>query len=212
MDIQAIFHSDLFTWVVLPVLIFLARILDVTIGTLRIMFLARGHRIYAPILGFFEVFIWLMAIGQIMQNLDNIFCYIAYAAGFATGNYIGIRVEERLAMGKQVLRLITRREATELVGLLRRRGFGVTVVDAEGKQGPVKILFMVVKRSDIQPVLRMVNKLMPRTFYTIEDTRQVQAGIFRKRKGFLYNPMMWPVRRMKKKRYLRRLGTIRKGK
>ena len=212
MDINAILHSNIFTWVILPILIFLSRILDVTIGTLRIMFLARGHRFYAPFLGFFEVLIWLLAIGQIIQNLDNVFCYIAYAGGFSAGNYIGIRIEERLAMGKQVLRLITSRDTTELIDLLRRKGFGVTIVDATGSHGPVRILFMVVMRSDIQVVLNIVNKLMPKAFYTIEDTRQVQAGIFRKRKRFFYSPLMWPVRRMKEKRYLRRLDTIRKGK
>ncbi|HER42916.1 MAG TPA: hypothetical protein ENO08_00460, partial [Candidatus Eisenbacteria bacterium] len=81
--------SELFKWVVLPLLIILARVIDVTIGTIRIVFVSRGHKVIAPILGFFEVLIWLLAIGQIMRNLSNFMCYIAYGTGFALGTYMG---------------------------------------------------------------------------------------------------------------------------
>ena len=84
-----------FTWILLPALIFLARILDQSIGTLRLIFLSKGMKYIAPFLGFFEVIIWLLAVGQIMQHLDNWLCYVAYGAGFAMGNFIGITLEER---------------------------------------------------------------------------------------------------------------------
>jgi len=101
MDLHSFMDSDLFIWVILPGLIFLARICDQTIGTIRIVFLSRGDKVIAPILGFFEVLIWVLAIRQIMHNMSNIVGYIAYAGGFATGNFIGILIEQRIARGKR---------------------------------------------------------------------------------------------------------------
>src|SRR4030042_5365997 len=90
-------QGELFRWVLLPALIFLARIADVTLQTLRILFVSRGNRILAPLLGFFEVLIWILVIGQIMQNLDHALCYIAYASGFAAGTWGGIVIDDKLA-------------------------------------------------------------------------------------------------------------------
>lgn len=104
--------SQLFTWIVLPLLIFIARVVDVSIGTLRIVFIARGERLVAPILGFLEILIWLLAIGQIFKHLNNIGCYLAYAGGFAMGNYIGMVIEHKLAIGVQVIRIIIKSSST----------------------------------------------------------------------------------------------------
>ena len=114
---EAIFLSDswVFTWVVLPVLIFLARIMDVSIGTLRLIFVSRGYKYYAPMLGFFEVIIWLLAIGQIMQHLDNFLCYLAYGLGFATGNYIGIYLDEKLSLGTVLIRIVSKTDTSGLI-------------------------------------------------------------------------------------------------
>ena len=101
-ELKSLFDGDTFTYVILPLLIFLARIADVSIGTIRIVMVAKGQKMIAPILGFFEVLIWLLAISKIMQNLDNWVCYVAYGAGFATGNYIGMIIEEKLAMGIKI--------------------------------------------------------------------------------------------------------------
>ena len=103
--IQQFTDYPVFNWVILPALIFVSRIFDVSFGTLRIIFVSRGKRSIAPFLGFFEVLIWLLAISQIMQNLNNFACYIAYAGGFAMGNYIGMRIEEKLAMGTMIIRV-----------------------------------------------------------------------------------------------------------
>ena len=126
------FESHLFTFVILPLLIFFARICDVTIGTIRIIFVSRGQKFLAPLVGFFEVLIWLIAIGKVMQNLDNIFCYIAYASGFAAGNFIGIYVEQKLAMGTLIIQVITRKDASELIDALKSKGYGVTAIPAAG--------------------------------------------------------------------------------
>jgi uncharacterized protein YebE (UPF0316 family) len=176
------------------------------------MFVARGNKFIAPILGFFEVFIWLLAISQIMQNLNNIFCYLAYAGGFAIGNFIGIEIEEKLALGKLVVRVITKHDASELIVSLRRKGFGVTSINADGVHGPVQLIFMVIKRIDLKKVVQTINRFNPNAFYSIEDTRKVQAGIFRKKRGIFFSRLLWPLRLYRKRRVYRRFRTLRKGK
>lgn len=177
MDVS-LFNSTLFTWVIIPLLIALARIVDVTLGTIRIIYISRGMKMLAPIFGFFEILIWLMAIGQIMQNLSNPVYYLAYAFGFSGGNLVGIFIEERLAVGRVILRIITQRDAAQLVSHLRSAGYGVTTVDAEGAQGPVKLIFTVIDREKIKAVVDSVQTYNPRAFYSIEDVRSVREGIF----------------------------------
>ena len=142
-------QSDLYLYGVLPLLIFFARICDVTIGTLRIIYVSKGQRRIAPILGFFEVFIWIVAISQIMKNLNNFACYFGYAAGFATGNYIGMLVEERLAFGKVLVRVFSTDNGADLVQILNASGFGATSFQAQGAQGEVSIIYSVINRKNL---------------------------------------------------------------
>lgn len=165
-----------FTYVVLPLLIFFSRIMDVTLDTLRIVFVSKGNKILAPVLGFFEVLIWLVAITRIMENLDNIVYYFAYAGGFAAGNYIGLIIEERLAMGVQLFRIITQKEASSLIQSLTVKGYGVTSIDAEGINGKVNVIFSVVKRSESKKVIEIINLHNPNAFYSIEDVRRVNEN------------------------------------
>jgi uncharacterized protein YebE (UPF0316 family) len=169
---------EVFSLVVVPAFIFFARICDVTIGTMRIIFVSRGMKMVAPALGFVEVFIWIIAVGQIFQNLTNPLNYFAYAAGFATGNYVGMLVEERLAMGLALIRVITQRDATNLIDYLRGAGYGVTVLDAQGKQGPGKVIFSVIKRKNIKDVEKAIHEFNPKAFYSIEDVRRAAEGTF----------------------------------
>jgi uncharacterized protein YebE (UPF0316 family) len=175
---MSFYDSPTFTFVVLPILIVIARVCDVTIGTIRIIVLSRGHRYLAPLLGFFEVLIWITVIGKVMQNLHNPVCYLAYAGGFALGNFVGIIVEEKLAMGKVVIRIITSQDATQLIAGLRDAGFGVTNIPAQGGTGLVHVIFTVVKRGHIEDVEQMILKFNPRAFYSIEDIRYVSEGVF----------------------------------
>ena len=170
--------TAIFNWVILPLLIYIARITDVTLGTMRIISLSRGLRNVAPILGFFEMLIWLLAIRQIFNHLNNPACYLAFAGGFATGVYTGMLLEHKLAMGLRILRIITRYDATNLIRILRQEGYGLTVIDGEGNQGQVKIIFTLVKRRDLAKVLNYVRKNNPKAFYTIEDVRSAEQGIF----------------------------------
>lgn len=167
------FDSNWFIYGLLPLLIFLARIIDVTMDTLRIVFVSKGNKIVAPILGFFEMLIWLIAITRIMENLDNFTTYIAYASGFAVGNYVGLLLEEKLAIGTQLIRIITAKDATVLIENLRDKGFGVTAIDAEGKDGLVHIIFLISRRQVVPQIIGMVNHCNPKAFYSIEDVRTV---------------------------------------
>ena len=179
--------SDIFAWVILPVLIFIARICDQSIGTVRLIFVSKGFKYLAPLLGFFEVIIWLVAIGQIMKHLDNIVCYAAYGGGFAMGNFIGIYLEEKLSIGTVILRIIPRNEAAELIAYMKEKNFGITMVDAEGSMGKVKIIFSIVKRSDAKNLIEIINQYSPHAFYSIEDVKTVNEGIFPKRKSGVFN-------------------------
>jgi len=167
-----------YAWVILPLIIFTARIFDVTLGTLRIIFVARGKRNLAPVLGFFEVLIWIVVISQLVQNLESITAYIGYAAGFAAGNYIGMWLEDKLALGTYILRLITPEDATELVSRLRNAGFGVTAVEGEGTTGKVHLIYTIVKRRDVEQVLAIIHEIKPNVFVSIEEVRSTEKGIF----------------------------------
>jgi uncharacterized protein YebE (UPF0316 family) len=161
--------SFIFTWVILPLLIFTSRIFDVSIGTIRLIYLSKSKMILVPLLGFFEVFIWLIAITQIMRNLTNLFYYVAYAGGFAMGNFVGIYIENKLAIGTLLIRIITSNDSIELVNLLKSHGFGVTVTEGEGTRGPVKIIFTIIKRKDKQRVVDFIQRYNPNAFYTIDN-------------------------------------------
>lgn len=171
-------NSDTFTLIILPVLIFLSRVADVTLGTIRIIFVSRGKRSLAPFFGFFEILIWLFAIGQIMQNFTNITYYFAYAAGFASGNFIGIYIEDKMALGTLIIRIITRKDAHKLVKCLKSEGYGVTNVDAYGATGPVNIVYTIIKRKDVKHVVKLIKQFNPRAFYSIEEVRLANEGIF----------------------------------
>jgi len=170
--------SSLFQWVILPLLIFSARVMDVSMCTVRIILLSKNRRWLVSMIAFVESFIWLLAIRQVFLNLTNVFCYFAFAGGFATGNYVGMMIEEKLAIGNAVLQVITRKEATRLIHHLKNKGFGVTWMDAEGATGRVNILFSVASRSEITEILKAVKQFNPKAFYTVSDIKTIGEGVF----------------------------------
>jgi len=188
---------DLSEWV-LPFVIFVAEVAVVTIGTLRIIFVARGQKVVAPILGFFEILIWLFAISQIMQNLSDWSCFVAFALGFTLGNYLGIIIEKRLALGTVIVRIITHRDASALIDQLRAADFGVTCVDGEGATGKVQIVMTVVKRAQLPLVIDLIESLHPAAFYAVDDLQSTNEGIFpeaKDRPGVMPGPLMNAVSR-----------------
>ncbi len=175
-------NSDLFVWVIIPLLIFLSRIADQTLGTLRFIFLSKGFKYIAPLLGFFEVIIWLLAVTQIIKHVDNVLSYVAYGAGFAMGNYIGMCLEEKISLGKVMIRIIPKKDTTELIEYMKSQNFGLTVMDAHGSIGDVKVIMSIMERKDTKMLIPIINKLNPHAFFTIEDIRAVKEGVFRSRK------------------------------
>jgi len=171
--------SDFFTWIILPLLIFLSRIADQSIGSMRLIFLSKGYKFIAPMLGFFEVIIWLIAVSQIMKHLDNVLCYIAYGAGFAMGNYIGMTLEERISIGTVLVRIIPNLNTAELIEALRLHNFGLTTIDANGSRGEVKIFISIINRKDLKEYISIINKINPNAFYTIEEVKTINQGIVR---------------------------------
>lgn len=182
------FNSDVFSYAVMPVLIFLARICDVSFGTMRIIFVSKGKKKIAPILGFFEVLIWIIAISKIMENLDNYVNYVAYAAGYATGNLVGLTIEEKLAMGIQMIRVFTHDNGMELVQKLNSSGFGATTIEAHGAKEKIFLVYSIVHRNELPKVMSVIHNFNPRAFFTIEDIRAVNEGIFTPRKHKSFAP------------------------
>lgn len=178
MSLTAFLDTNLYAYVILPLLIFIARILDVSIGTIRVIFITRGYKFIAPILGFFEVLIWLAAIRQVMVNLTNVVCFFAYAIGFAAGTFAGMYIEEKISVGKVILRIISRRDAASLISALNKRGYVTTVTDAQGPKGRVKIIFTVIERHDLPQVTGIINKFDHHTFYSIEDVKYARENNF----------------------------------
>lgn len=178
-------ENDLINWFIIPLAIFFARILDVSLGTLRIVFLSRGKRNIAPILGFFEVLVWILAISQIMRNLGNAASYIAYAAGFAAGNYIGLMIEEKLAIGMVAIRIFVVHGADLIVKKVHAAGYGVTKLCGEGSEGAVDIVYSIVQRKDLNKLKNIIEEVNPRAFFIVEEVRVSHEGIFPKaRSGF----------------------------
>ena len=169
-------EGNLFSYLVLPLLIFLARISDVTIGTLRIVMVSKGQKLIAPMLGFFEVIIWLITMSKIIQNIDNWVAYIAYGAGFATGNYIGLIIEEKLAVGIVQLQIITRKSAENLIAKLKAGGYGITHHEAHGSNEKVAVIYTIIKRNEINKVLEIMHTYNPNAFYSIGDVKMVSKG------------------------------------
>ncbi len=187
MDFQQFLNSSVFSWVILPALIFSARIMDVSLGTIRIIYVSKGKKSLAPLLGFFEVSIWLLAISQIMQNIDNVVCFFAYAGGFAMGNYVGILIEEKLAIGMLVIRIFLVSDETNLKDRLCAAGFGVTCINARGRNGDVTIVYTVIKRKNLDKAIKIIEECQSDAFYSIEDAKSVNRGIFPKEnKSSLY--------------------------
>ncbi len=168
--------ENMFSYVLLPLLIFLARITDVSINTIRIIYVLGGRRMTATILGFFESFIWLMAIRQIFEHLDNWICYVAYPGGFAMGILVGMMIEERIAYGKVIVRIITRKEVAGLLVYLNENQFRYTKVNAEGPDGHENLVFTVLQRERLEDLLAEMKAILPSAFYTVEKVNRAAEG------------------------------------
>ncbi len=173
---EAIFSLDpLFT----VLLIFGLRVSDMTLDTLRILYVLRGRRLIVWVLGFIQSTIFLFAITSVLQNLDNPLNILSFAAGFATGNVIGMWIEERLAIGYTHLRLISTGRGSAIAERLRGEGYAVTEIPARGKDGAVTLINCSVLRRQVGRASALAQEMDSGVFITAEDVRPVRRGFWR---------------------------------
>ena len=157
-------------------LIFCLRLCDVTLGTLRIVMTVRGRKLFAALFGFIEVTIFVVAISRVVRNMGNPWLVLGYSSGFAAGTLVGMTIEERLALGWTVVRIISTDLSKRVAEALRQVGFGVTEMSGQGMRGTVQIFEVVVRRADLPKVLQTVDQVDSKAFVTVEETRRVYRG------------------------------------
>ncbi|MEL7626911.1 MAG: DUF5698 domain-containing protein [Anaerolineaceae bacterium] len=170
--------ADLLTWQVFgtTLLIFFVRVLSISMDTLRFMFTMRGKRTIAWFLGFFESVLFVLTVGVVLNDMTNFLYIIAYAAGYATGNVIGMYIERKLAVGYSHISVISKTRGSEVSHALRENDFAVTEIPAQGMEGPVCISDLSVRRKDIADVEKIVKETDPEAFITIEEVTPLRAG------------------------------------
>jgi uncharacterized protein YebE (UPF0316 family) len=160
-------------------LIFFARVSDVTLSTIRMLMVVQGRKIQAAIIGFFEVSIYVTALSKVVSSLDNIGNLLAYALGFACGNYIGITIENRIALGNLAAQVVLKEDNNmELIKNLRESGFGVTVLDGQGREGTREILHIAINRKDLDRLKNIVYSYDEEAFITTNSINPISGGYF----------------------------------
>ncbi len=195
-----IISPELYSWVILPAFIFLARICDVSMETIRVVYISRGIKFLAPIIAFFEIVIWLLAMEVVMNDLSNIANFVAFALGFATGTYVGLVIEERLSIGMVILRIITTEDSEgQISSYLAHENCGVTRMDAQGSRGNVKMILSLVNRTDIPRITEFIRNVNPHAFFSLEDVRYVNEGVFRQKEPGMLSGIYRRVLKPKRK-------------
>jgi len=152
--------------------------LDVTLGTLRLVFISKGAKHIAPIVGFVEIFIWVSVIAQMLSHANGFWSYFSYAAGYAVGTYIGLSLEIKIGFGYLILRVFTAKTGHDLVTTLNAANFGATMIEGYGAVSRVNIIETVFRRTSLSEVTRIIGDYDHNAFYTVEDVRTKQKGIF----------------------------------
>jgi uncharacterized protein YebE (UPF0316 family) len=157
-------------------LIFVARLVNVALSTLRMLFGMRGQKALSTGLSFFEALIFILVIGQVLQDVNNVWNVIAYSSGFAAGTLVGLWIEGKIALGYATIRVISQDEGDEMADALRRAGYGVTEEMGEGRAGQVCVLTTVAKRRRIPAIMALVSGMDENAFVTVEDASRVYQG------------------------------------
>jgi uncharacterized protein YebE (UPF0316 family) len=159
-----------------PVVIFFLRIVDVSLHTMRMLMIMRGRTRIAPMIGVVEVLVWIFAVGNAIRHLDSTWHLVGYAGGFATGTWVGLKIEEKLALGAATVRIFSRHAGVELAEALRERGFGVTEFAGQGREGMVEMVYAVMRRRDLPYVFEQVRVWDPDAFVTVEEPGCIHRG------------------------------------
>lgn len=184
----AFVNEGWFVYTVLPALIFCARIVDVSLDTMRIICVNRGRKLMAPLLGCAESLVWVLAVSQAMKHLSNPACYLSYGAGFAAGTYVGMLIDEKIAAGLLAVRVFLNRGDNHLPAALRQAGHGVTVLEGQGVRGPVNVMFIVVRRCFLPAVVDLIRQHAPDAFYSTEEIRSATGGTLLQVPGRSWRP------------------------
>ncbi|MFQ6091317.1 MAG: DUF2179 domain-containing protein [bacterium] len=157
-------------------LVFWMRTCDMSLGTLRMFLIVQGRRYYAAAVGFVEVTIFILAISKVIGSITDVWHVLGYSGGFAFGTFIGISIEERLSLGYSLARIVSRGAAEAIAAKLWANGFGASVIDARGKEGPVKIIHSLVRRRQVKSLLSLVESVDPKAFITLQHPRSSLHG------------------------------------
>ncbi|MFG0261853.1 MAG: DUF2179 domain-containing protein [Novipirellula sp. JB048] len=154
--------------------IFVLRLTDVSLGSLRISMTFRGRRSLAAFFGFFEALTWLAAASIVLGKLEGPIQYLAYAGGFAAGTVLGSTIERWLAIGNTLVRIVTPITAVNVANQLRAQGYYVTTLNAEGRDGDVRVSLTVVPRRVARKLLKQIHQISPESFVTFEETTPIR--------------------------------------
>jgi uncharacterized protein YebE (UPF0316 family) len=157
-------------------MIFVARVVNVSMGTVRSLMAMRGEKKLATVISFFESLIFIVAISRVLQNVDNIWNILGYSSGFAVGTWTGLKIEERLALGYAEVQVITQSAGNELADALRNAGYGVTEVVGEGLRGKVHVLTVVANRRDVPAITELASQVDDKAFVTVDGASRVYRG------------------------------------
>ena len=167
--------------VMTALLIFVARVTDVTLGTLRMLMLVKGRRLPSAVIGFFEVIVYIIALSRVVNQLDRWEYLLVYALGFAFGNILGIQLEEKMALGYVGVEVVVGAKSDDLISLLRDNGFGVTLTKGWGKDGPKDILTVIMGRRQLPRLMELVNDHDSHSFTIVMDARKTMGGYYKQR-------------------------------
>ena len=159
----------------IPFLIFFARVFDVSLGTLRTLLMITGHRALAALLGVVEVTVWIFAVGGAVKYLSHPWAVVGYASGFGVGVLVGMMLEEKLALGYRMVRVISNRADVDVATLLRDEGYRVTRVNGSGMSGPVEISFLVIRRKQLPQLQKLMKERLPEAFFSVERVDVAQS-------------------------------------
>jgi len=170
--------EEVFSYAILPLLIFFARVADVSLGTIRIIFVSKGFKFLSLFVGFFEVLIWLLAINQIWSDFSNPWLIVAYATGFAVGNYVGILLDEKISIGNSMIRIIIRKNSKKLITHLKKSGYHMTIINGQSgdQETDIKMILAVVKRKELKKIFKIIKEINPKAFFTVEDIRSMRKN------------------------------------
>jgi uncharacterized protein YebE (UPF0316 family) len=160
-------------------LIFVLRIFGVTLSTIRVLIMMRGQKLTSASIGFFEVLVYVLAIGPVVNNLGNVWNLLGYCLGFAVGTLVGMKLEEQLALGYASIRIVSKYKGTAVADAIREAGYGATLELGRGRDGAVGLVTATVRRKEVSSVCELADRVDPAAFVTVEETRTIRRGYMR---------------------------------